>query len=123
MKKIIENIKKAGLITFGLLLPALASAVDIRPDPISGLPGDRSSTFTDEISTIIQIILAVVGLIAVAFLIWGGFRYITSAGNDEVAEEGKKTIQNAIIGLVVIILSYIIVTVIANALVRGPVGA
>ena len=65
--------------------------------------------------------MGIVGLIAVAFIIIGGFRYITSAGNEEAAEGGKKMITDAIIGLVVIILSYTIITVIMNALVRGNV--
>ena len=108
------------MVLFGLLLPALAAAVDIVPSPISGLPGSKSSKLSGELMTIIQTGLAVVGLIAVGFLIYGGFQYVTSAGNDESAEGAKKTIQNAIIGLVVVILSYIIVTVIANALIGGP---
>lgn len=63
--------------------------------------------------------MPVVGLIAVFFIIWGGFQYITSGANEELAESGKKTLRNGIIGLVVIILSYVIVTVITNALFRG----
>jgi glucose uptake protein GlcU len=65
---------------------------------------------------IIGILLGIVGLISVLFIIIGGFRYITSAGNEEQAEAGKKTLQNAIIGLVVVILCYVIVNVIINML-------
>ena len=36
--------------------------------------------------------------------------------NEERAENGKKTIQNALIGLVIVILSFVIVTVVVNAL-------
>src|SRR6185369_632662 len=52
--------------------------------------------------------------VAILFLIIGGFWYITSAGNEETAEKGKGTAINAIIGLVIIILSYVIVNVVAN---------
>jgi threonine synthase len=45
--------------------------------------------------------------------------YITSAGNEETAEKGRKTAVNAIIGIVIIILAYVIVNVVAN-LVGGP---
>ena len=44
------------------------------------------------------------------------FRYITAGGNEETAETAKKTITNAIIGIVVIILAFVIVRVISNAL-------
>lgn len=70
---------------------------------------------------IINILLAVAGLIAVVFLIVGGFRYITAGGNEETAEAAKKTITNSIIGIVIILLSFVIVRVISNALVNREV--
>ncbi|OGE74006.1 MAG: hypothetical protein A3I07_03760 [Candidatus Doudnabacteria bacterium RIFCSPLOWO2_02_FULL_42_9] len=113
-----SRIKYISLIL--LSLPSVAFA-QIIPDRIPGLPGDQYSTVSNALTEIIQTVLVVVGLIAVAFLIYGGFRYITSAGNEETAESAKKTIQNAIIGLVVIILSYIIVVVISNALLTSDI--
>lgn len=66
------------------------------------------------IGKIIRLLLFVSGAIAVLFLIIGGFWYLTSAGNQEWADKGRKTIINAIIGLVIIILSYVIVNSIVN---------
>ncbi len=63
-----------------------------------------------------KILLPIVGIISILFIIIGGFQFITSHGNEEQAEAGKKTLTNAIIGLVIVILSYIIVAVIINAL-------
>ncbi len=83
----------------------------------TGLPNDNS--ITEFIMNIINIALTVAGLIAVLFLIIGGFRYITSAGNEETAESAKKIIINAIIGIVIIILSFVIVRVISEALVNN----
>lgn len=91
------------------------------PTKPTGLPGNAGDSASGWILNIINISLAVVGIIAVAVLVYGGFRYITSAGNEEAAESGKKAIQNAIIGLVVVIFSYVIVTVIMNALRPGGV--
>ncbi len=85
----------------------------------TGLPNE--TRFSDFVMRIINIALAVAGLIAVLFLIIGGFRYITSAGNEETAESAKKIIINAIIGVVVIILSFVIVRVISNALLNNSV--
>lgn len=85
----------------------------------TGLPNDTS--ISGIVTRIIQILLAVAGLIAVIFLIVGGFRYITAGGNEETAEAAKKTITNAIIGIVIIILSFVIVRVISNALAKNTV--
>lgn len=63
---------------------------------------------------IINYILGVTLAIDVLFLIIGGFFYITSAGNEERATKGKTTVINAIIGLIIIILSYVIANVVAN---------
>lgn len=67
-----------------------------------------------------NILLPLVGIISVLFLIIGGFQYVTSRGNEEQAETAKKTLANAIIGLIVVVLSYIIVTIVINAL-KGQV--
>ena len=54
------------------------------------------------------------GAIAVVFVIIGGYQYLTSAGNEESAEKGQKTLTNAIIGVVVVVLAYVIINVIVN---------
>ena len=71
------------------------------------------------IRTVINWLLGIAFGIAVLFLIIGGFWYITSAGNEETAEKGKNTAINAIIGIVIIILSYVIVNVVST-LVANP---
>jgi len=106
-------------VMFALVLtPFFAAAVYKVPDATggggTGLPNESNAT--DIIFRIIQILLAIAGLVAVIFLIIGGFRYITAGGNEETAETAKKTITNAIIGIVVIILAFVIVRVISNAL-------
>ncbi len=58
--------------------------------------------------------LILAGTVAVLFIMLGGFWYLTSAGNEESAEKGQKTLTNAIIGLVVIILAATIVRIVAN---------
>lgn len=110
---------KYWLILGSLLSPLSALAADpstVLPAPISGLPGNSGDTFERVVVGYINIFLAVVGIIAVAYLIYGGFMYITSGGNEETAEQAKKIIQNSIIGLVVIVLSFTIITVIVRAL-------
>jgi len=73
-------------------------------------------TASELILKVINYALIMAGTIAVLFLIVGGFWYLTSAGNEEQAEKGKKTLINSIIGLVVIVLSFAIVRIIASTL-------
>lgn len=106
-----------GLLSYAHALAQGAGLV--YPPAIPTLPGGSTpgaNTVSIWAVDIINYALALAGIVAVAFLIFGGFRYITSGGNDEAAESGKKIITNSIIGLIIIILSYVIVTVIINAL-------
>ncbi len=85
------------------------------PFPSFGIAG--STTLTGSaglITNIIRMLLLIAGAIAVLFVIFGGFQYLTSAGNAEQAEKGKTTLVNAIIGIVIIILSYVIINVVVN---------
>ena len=58
---------------------------------------------------IINILSFIVGFVAVIMIIVGGFRYITSGGNDTNVTGAKNTILYAIIGLIIVALSQIIV--------------
>ena len=82
----------------------------------SGLLG--SSSAMDLIGRVVKLLLLFSGAIAVVFIIIGGYWYVISGGNEETAEKGKKTLINAIIGIVVIVLSYAIINVIARQVSR-----
>ena len=56
--------------------------------------------------SVINYFLIIAGVVAVLSLIYGGILYIASAGETEKAEQGKKTITGAIIGIIIIVLSY-----------------
>lgn len=60
---------------------------------------------------IIRLVFTFLGLLSVLFIVIGGYRYITSGGDDKKAAQGKKTIQWALIGLVVALSAYAIVSI------------
>lgn len=80
----------------------------------SGVSRGGPQTASDLILKGVNILLSVAAIIAVLFLIIGGFQYVTSAGNEETAKKARGTITNALIGIAVIVLSYTIVTVVAH---------
>lgn len=68
---------------------------------------------------ILNFVLTFLGFIAVAFIIYGGFLYVGSGGNDENTGKAKKIIINAIIGIIIIFASFAIV----NTVLKAPQGA
>ena len=66
------------------------------------------------VSTAINWISIVAGILAFFYLVWSGFQYVTSAGNADAAKKGQQGIINAIIGIVVIVMAYAIVTAIVS---------
>lgn len=66
---------------------------------------------------IVTILLYIVGYVSLAFIIWGGFKYMISGDSSNGTSAAKTTILNAIIGLVLSIMSIAIVKFIAGAIV------
>jgi ABC-type transport system involved in Fe-S cluster assembly fused permease/ATPase subunit len=72
----------------------------------------EESSLADIFVLVINWALGIAFIIAVIMLIYGGFRYILSAGNEEGAKTGRTAIFNALIGIVIIVLSYIVVQIV-----------
>jgi hypothetical protein len=70
---------------------------------------NSGANLTNLIRSIINIISIIVGAVAVIMIIIGGFRYVTSGGNDTAVASAKNTILYAIIGLIIVALAQLIV--------------
>ena len=68
--------------------------------------------------TIVEDLLQIVGYIAVGFIIYGGFVFMTSSGSPEKAAAGRRVIMNAVIGLVIAMAAVALV----NLVVRRALG-
>lgn len=68
------------------------------------------------IGNIISALLGIVGSLALAVFIFGGFTWVTAAGNDEKIKKGKEILMWATFGLVVIFFSYAMVKFVITAL-------
>lgn len=58
------------------------------------------------IGAIISVFLSFLGIIFLCLIIYAGFIWMTSAGNDQKVLYAKKILQNAIIGLIIVLSSY-----------------
>lgn len=66
------------------------------------------------LAAVLEILLRVAALVAVAFIIYGGITYITSQGNPEDTAKGRNTILSALIGLVIAVIAAAVVAFIAG---------
>ena len=118
-----------------LLVPVLALGVtviagsgDVSAQINNGLnaanpgTGPTNLTGTDGVfTTVVNVLLFVIGAISVIMLIYGGIRYTTSGGNANSVTAAKNTIMYAIIGLIVAIFAYAIVNWVVGASTNGTV--
>ncbi len=86
----------------------LDSIKDSFPDTVVA----DDAKLSDLIKKIMEYALYFAGVIAVLFIIYGGYQYIFSGGADDRAKAGRKTLGNAIIGLIIVVLAYIIIQIV-----------
>ena len=70
------------------------------------------ATFTNQTLNTFIIIATIA---SVFFIIYAGYKYITSTGKPDAIEEAKKTLRNALIGLVLVIGATVIQSILSNA--------
>jgi len=106
------------LATLGIATLAVAptyaasctSAADCIQDGVDNSSGKKTSTNVgDIIKTIVDVMLFILGAIAVIMIVIGGIRYTISQGDSTAVTAAKNTILYAVIGLIVALLAYAIV--------------
>jgi len=65
---------------------------------------------------IVKILLMVVGFVSLGFIIYGGFKYMTAGDSSAGTVAARKTIMNAVIGLVISIMAVAIVNLVVGAI-------
>jgi hypothetical protein len=107
---------------FTTVFPALAES-----DPTSFSDGlSQAGSFADSndlgkarstkeiLQSIVKWLLSLVGTIAVISLIYGGFLYVTSQGEENQTEKAKNIILYSVIGIIIIGISAIVVNVVIS---------
>jgi len=108
---------------FVLAFANLASA-KVEWTPLVEIPGMPSGAapLGGYLVSLYNFLLAAVGIIAMVMIVYGGFRYMTSAGNPATMADAKDIVYSSIIGLALALLSWIIVNTINPELIftTGP---
>lgn len=68
---------------------------------------------------VIEYALGLVGVLALAGIVYGGFLYITAMGNQDRIEQGKNAVFYSVIGIIVVGLAFAIIKFIFSALKGG----
>lgn len=88
-----------------ILLPLNSYAAIPTPNPGGSF---SNIDFMKVVANVADFIIAFITLLGIIFLVYGGLQYVTSAGDEGKAEEGKSTITYAIIGLFLAAMAYTI---------------
>ena len=113
------------LITFGLILAVAGSfafnagffekqayansAADLIKQGADSTGQQDTRSAGDIAKDVVNIMFFIIGVMAVIMIIWGGIRYVLSAGNSAALTSAKNTIVYSIIGLIIAILAFVIV--------------
>lgn len=110
----------------GVASPAFAADLSISGGASSAKGNDQSACLfgtesgcdgqgTPIFKTITNVLLFIIGAISVIMLIIGGFRYVTSQGDQNAVTSAKNTILYAVIGIIVAILAYAVVNFVISS--------
>jgi amino acid transporter len=80
----------------------------------AGCTNTNSDKFPSVVTSILNGVIGMLGLVAVAFIVVGGVNYMTSTGDPGKTKKAKDTILYACIGLIVCALSFAIVNFTIN---------
>ena len=84
---------------------------------------DASGAIDSVLSRAIGLILTVAAVVAFFYLIVSGFQYMTAGGDADKATKARQGIINAIIGIIIILISYIVIRFVATSITQSnPVG-
>ncbi len=118
MEKIKRKIWTNGLVLslIGIILPFTTKAdwtEGMLNATESNLP---SGSITGIITNIMQWILALIGVIAIIAFVIAGIIYLTSAGDEDRAQQAKRAMTYSIIGVIVALMGLVIIIAVNNML-------
>lgn len=119
-KKILRALRYAPYAL--LALPATVSAANVNlgltPDVEAAL-GLGTQDVRVTIARIINVFMGLLGIVAVCIILYGGFLWMTAAGNEDRVEKAKKLIVAGVIGLAIILSAYAIARFVVTSLINA----
>ncbi|MDK2899245.1 MAG: hypothetical protein PWQ10_432 [Patescibacteria group bacterium] len=110
-----------GIVFLSASIPVNVNAVsacDI--DPNSAICKSSGDTVEGFLKSGINLLLYVLGAVAVIMIIVGGIYYVISGGDSAAITKAKNTILYSVVGLIVALLAYAIVNFVISRFVSAP---
>lgn len=116
-----------GLVAGVMVQPTLAKSEldddicdDISGDlaEVAGCNEGKDDNAVNSANKIIEIVIGLVGVLAVFVMIYGGFTFLTSAGDASKVARGRNILIYGVVGLVVAMLAFAIVKFVGGAIGR-----
>lgn len=103
------------LLATALVIPKGEADVNLGL-PINNHPS--VSNFSGYLELVFDWAMEMIGILAVLMVIYGGYRYITSQGDQAAITEAKDIIIGALTGLLLVLLAYLILSAVSPDLVK-----
>jgi ABC-type Fe3+ transport system permease subunit len=115
MKKLLTTTLLSLVAVFGLAAVPQVALAQSPADQIQGgvnevdPEGGEGPELQDQIRIVVNILLFLLGAVAVVMIVIGGIRFSTANGDQSAVTSARNTILYAVVGLVVAIMAYAIV--------------
>ena len=105
--------KYAVLLLLVLIFVPILAQTAPSTDPLKNLESTGLGTGKGDdlkviIGAIVKVFLGFMGIVMVILIIYGGFLWMTAAGDEKKVEKAKEILKNAVIGIIIIIAAYAI---------------
>lgn len=105
-----------------LLVAPRAFALDVGLNEVDETLELGNEDIRTTIASIINVLMGLLGIIAVVIILLGGFKWMTAGGSEDKVGEAKKLIMQGIIGLVIILAAWAIAKFVIDSLVSATTG-
>ncbi|MFA4937019.1 MAG: Ig-like domain-containing protein [Patescibacteria group bacterium] len=103
-----------------LLLPGISALAQTAGlDEFGASTNLGNQPLIETVANIINIVLGLLGVIAIAIILYGGFLWLTSRGNEQQIDKAKKVLSGGLIGLIIIMASFAIASFIFKKLLEA----
>jgi hypothetical protein len=113
MKKLIAGASSAALFLSSVSFAFAQTKVDpCETGQFNALCGLNAEKFGPFVGVIINAVFVIAVIVALAYLIYGGIRWIMSQGDKSKVQDARNHIIAAVIGLIIVFLAYFIINII-----------
>lgn len=102
-------------------LPAVATTIVPACARNQGTAAPSLECVLQTFRNVANLIIGVTGSFALLMFVYGGFTFITSAGNEKKVSAGKTILRNAIIGIILIFSSGYVIDYVVDKLTAGQI--